>query len=62
MKRLSLLTHVVAALIVIAIAFAMYAALQQVHASHANKRQLPRTRDIDGTISITDILIQKIQL
>jgi hypothetical protein len=51
MKRLSLLTHFAAAVIVTAIMLAMYATVQQTHRAGANDPQLQLARDIDAKIN-----------
>ncbi|CAN5265052.1 hypothetical protein BH11BAC6_BH11BAC6_17820 [soil metagenome] len=55
MKRLSILTHVAAAIIVSGILLAMYATVQQVHRSAANDPQLQLARDISAKLGNNNI-------
>ncbi|MEP6844535.1 MAG: hypothetical protein ABI861_00960 [Panacibacter sp.] len=51
MKRISMLTHMAAAIIVTGILLAMYATVQQVHRSTANDPQLQLAHDISVRLS-----------
>jgi hypothetical protein len=55
MKRLSILTHMAAAVIVTGILLAMYATVQQVHRSTANDPQLQLARDISARVNSNNI-------
>jgi len=56
MKRLSILTHAAAAIIVSGILLVMYATVQQVHRSAANDPQLQLARDISASINSNQLI------
>ncbi|QEC67628.1 hypothetical protein FRZ67_10120 [Panacibacter ginsenosidivorans] len=55
MKRVSILTHMAAAIIVTGILLAMYATVQQVHRTGANDPQLQLAHDISARVNSNNI-------